>query len=623
MLALLVAVAVATVAAPVAKATVDPLVPVSGSSPFPPACNGAAQPQTSVEYRGAEVEPWIDANPTNGDNLVAMWQQDRYSDGGANGLGVGVSRNGGGSWTQVPLANLPKFTRCQGAAAGSGGDYERASDPWFSFGPDGDGYGVSLSFNESRDPANAILVSESGDGGATWGPVSVIRRDTSPLVFNDKEAITADYTDARYVYVVWDRLEDFPDGSYKGPTWFARTADGGASWEAAKVILDPGVNDQTIGNQIVVMPDGDLVNGYSLIKDGTRSVAVMRSSDKGANWAPQVVVGSLETVGVRDPRTGEPVRTGDIIPELASDERPGTDTLYMVWQDARFSGARRDQIAFSKSSDGGATWSAPRGISTVPDTQAFTPAIRVDAAGNLGVTYYDFRNDTVASPALDTDVWFLRSADGGQTFTEERLTPSSFDMRAAPVARGFFVGDYAGLATAGETFKALFAQAGAGATDVFATTIRPPFSSTTAPPTTAPPTTAPPTTAPPTPVTPTPPNPPPPGSPTAPATPPGPPLRVARRGRLGRRFASISLRCLEPRCAARVQLSAVLRAGGRRRPVILGSRSLRIGMGRMTLRVPLNRRARRLTERRRRLATRALFSMRADRLEFRVVLRRR
>ena len=596
------------VAAPGARAAVDPLAPVSGASPFPPACNGAAQPQASVEYRNAEVEPWIDANPTNGENLLAMWQQDRYSDGGANGLGMGVSQNGGQSWTQVPLGELPKFTRCQGAAAGSDGDYERASDPWVSFGPGGDAYGVSLSFNETRDQANAILVSKSGDGGATWGPVQVIRRDTSPQFFNDKESLTADHTDGRYAYVVWDRLEDLSATTFRGPTWFARTPDGGASWEAARPIFDPGVNDQTIGNQIVVMPDGDLVNGYTLIKDGTRSVAVMRSGDKGASWAPQVVVGSHETVGVRDPRTGAPVRTGDIIPELASDERPGTDTVYMVWQDARFSGGQRDQIVLSRSSDGGASWSAPKRISTVPGTQAFTPAIRVDAAGNLGVTYYDFRNDTVASPTLDTDVWFLRSEDGGETFTEERLTPASFDMRAAPVARGFFVGDYSGLAAVGQSFKPLFARTGSGGTDVFATTIRAPFGPTTPAGPAGP--------GPPAPVQPTQP-------PRTPVTPPQPSLRVARRGRLGRRFASLRVRCLKPRCAARVEVSAVLRTGGRRRPVILGSRSLRIRKGRVNLRVRLNRRARRLTARRRRLATRAVFSSRADRFEFRVLLRRR
>jgi len=615
--ALLLGLTLAFVAAPVASAAVDPLATVSGSSPYPLACNGASQ-APSAEYRGSEVEPWIDANPTNGSNLVAVWQQDRYSDGGANGLGVGVSQDSGQSWIQVPLANLPKFTRCQGAVAGGDGDYERASDPWVSFGPDGDGYNVSLSFNQARDAANAILVSETKDSGATWAAVKVIKRDTSALIFNDKEAITADLTDSRYVYVVWDRTEDFANGTFKGPTWFSRTTDGGATWEASRLIFDPGVNSQTLGNQIVVMPDGDLVNGYTVFQSGSASMAVMRSGDKGANWAPQVFVASDQSRGVLDPRTNEPVRTGEHIPELASDPRPGTDNVYMVWQDARFSQGARDQIAFSKSADGGATWSVPKPISTVPGTQAFTPAIRVDAAGNVGVTYYDFRSDSETSPTLDTDVWFLRSADGGQTFTEERLSPTSFNMRDAPVARGFFVGDYAGLAAVGQSFKPLFVQAGAGATDAFATTVLAPFGSVapTIPPPTTPPAIPPPTT---------PPAISPPTTPIQPAAPVAVPqsaLRVGKRGGLDRRFASLQVRCLQPRCIARVVLSAVLRTGGRSRSVILGSRSLRISKGVVTLHIRLNRRARQLTARRRRISARAVFSIRADRLDFRVLLRR-
>ena len=48
-----------------------------------------------TNFANTEVEPWVDVNPTNPDNIVATWQQDRWSDGGSRGLVAGVSTNGG------------------------------------------------------------------------------------------------------------------------------------------------------------------------------------------------------------------------------------------------------------------------------------------------------------------------------------------------------------------------------------------------------------------------------------------------------------------------------------------------------------------------------------------------
>jgi len=121
---------------------------------------------------------------------------------------------------------------------------------------------------------------------------------------------------------------------------------------------------------------------------------------------------------------------------------------------------------------------------TTVDTQAFNPAIRVDASGNIAVTHYDFRNDTKASVPLETDVWSLRSNDGGTTWHEERVTPTSFDMRQAPVARGFFIGDYIGTAAAGATFTPFFSQA--GPTDTYSATVTGPLGETVITPTPSP-----------------------------------------------------------------------------------------------------------------------------------------
>src|SRR6185312_11798852 len=118
-------------------------------------------------------------------------------------------------------------------------------------------------------------------------------KDTAPTVFNDKQSITADPDDANLVYAVWDRLV-FPNeranvkaalhsAAFRGPIWFARSTNGGASWEQARSLFDPGQNDQTIGNQIVVLPDGQLVDIFNLIfnqntnKQRGSNVALIRS----------------------------------------------------------------------------------------------------------------------------------------------------------------------------------------------------------------------------------------------------------------------------------------------------------------------------------------------------------
>ena len=73
----------ATATPSTATAAVDPLTLVSGPSPFATGCEGA--PQTGTVFRNAEVEPWVDVNLADANNLVGNWQQDRWSNGGRAG----------------------------------------------------------------------------------------------------------------------------------------------------------------------------------------------------------------------------------------------------------------------------------------------------------------------------------------------------------------------------------------------------------------------------------------------------------------------------------------------------------------------------------------------------------
>lgn len=431
---------------------------VSGPSPFPGACGAGA----GVLYVNAEVEPHLAINPRDPGNLVGVWQQDRWSNGSSRGNLTGVSLDGGTTWTFVQVP----WSQC------AGGEFARATDPWVTFAPDGTAYQVALGSTGSTfapGSSNAVMVSRSADGGRTWSAPLALIRD-SVAFFNDKESITADPNDARFVYAVWDRLGT--DGH--GPAYMARTVDGGATWEPARSIYDPGANAQTIGNLVRVLPNGTLVNLLTRIEGAENapadsSLQVIRSEDHGATWSAAIRVAAYLPVGARDPATGQRIRDGTPIAQMAV---APDGALYVAWQDARFGGVH-DAIALSRSTDGGLTWSAPARVNGKPSVAAFTPQVHVRADGTLGVAYYDLRSDTPDPGTLLTDYWLARSVDG-VNWTHARIA-GPFNLGTAPAADGaLFLGDYMGLASSGTTFLSLHARTTgdlANRTDVFLTRI--------------------------------------------------------------------------------------------------------------------------------------------------------
>jgi hypothetical protein len=444
-------------------ASVGPLQQVSGTSPFSgcTADNVAAQPGTV--YPNSELEPQIAASAVdrNGDgapDIVAGYQQDRWSNGASRGVYSSAWFNG--AWIQVAVP---------GTSVCVGGTHLRATDPWVTISPDGTAYYFTLATSAGND--SEMLVNRSVDGGLHWSaPISLIN-ENSVFNFNDKNSITADPFDSRYVYAIWDRsnfpsdkreahsISGFPR-SIRSDAMFSRTTDGGLTWETPRAIFAPRANEFGIGHQIVVLSDGTLVDGFMLFhgsgsnKKG-QEIAVMISRDRGVTWTAPIRVSKALPGFISDPEDGTAVRTGDIIPEIASGPNR---SVYLVWQEATLAPSG-SAVAFSKSLDGGLTWSAPVAINKVLTTQAFTPTIRVLPDGTLGVTHYDFRFNTPDGGAtLPTDYWFLHSHDGGATWIEARVTNTSFDMRKAPYARGLFTGDYEGLATQAGTFVAAFGQ---------------------------------------------------------------------------------------------------------------------------------------------------------------------
>lgn len=433
---------------------------------------------TTTIYHGAAVEPSIAINPKNGNFLVAVWQQDRISNGAALEIGISYSKDGGQKWhnTKVP------FQICDG------GITQRVGDSWLSYAADGSKVYLCVAMlNATQEPntenQSGIAVTISEDNGASWSAPrylfssqGFISDPTHQFANPDKSSITADPNDADNAIAVWANFN--PGTSAHGNAESSITRDGGKSWSRVKLVYDPfpdlvntglsnGIqnDNQASNNVVVILPkrkrintgrfSGDWLNFAVRVyaKPGATNaqytndtfpsqfsltdIVVVRSQNRGKNWNPEakIIVPSfvnnlIFTGGYTYDAEGN--ITGGVGTKMRDDQtlpsynvNPHNGFLYVAYQTSEFRSDQLQQIGLVTSRDGGYTWSKSAKVSRTPPSstnpQAFEPFVAITKKGRVGILYFDFRNDDKSNPnKTPMDAWLaiyqeVKNPNGGST----------------------------------------------------------------------------------------------------------------------------------------------------------------------------------------------------------------
>jgi hypothetical protein len=421
--------------------------------------------RVSHDSFGAHSEPAIAENPRNHKNMVAaskfFFDPPHYQ----FKIGYFYTLDGGHSWHDGGL--LPGFDA-----------YSQVSDVSLAFDRAGNVYACVLAVGK---PGSGIFVLKSTDGGRTFGQPVAVYLDPTLKTFSDKPWIAVD-TSSRptqgNVYVVWNldsntaanddqevrsstdaappTVQRLPE-SRPSPTLqsgppnsqldmqivFARSTDGGHTFSAPLRISGPD-QGRVLGAMPVVGPDGSITVIYTIFdKESATAIYAVHSTDAGLSFSAPVLAHAI--VGLPYHLSNGTFRNFTL-PDLAVD--PVTGALYLVWSDYRMHQA---DVLFSRSTDGGQTWSVPLRVNDDPPHNGadhFMPAVAVARDGVITVSWFDRRRDPT-DHLIDT--YLAQSNNGGITFgRNRRVTTTNWDPAIdAPEPEGkpddTFIGDYEAL----------------------------------------------------------------------------------------------------------------------------------------------------------------------------------
>jgi len=162
--------------------------------------------------------------------------------------------------------------------------------------------------------------------------------------------------------------------------------------------------DSSFTPQIAVDASGNIYMAWEDDTANKSNILFSHSTDGGVNFlptpAPKQVSNSLGC---------------SFSPVMAVD---ASGNINIVWEDSGDCSFRTSNIFFSRSTDGGVTFSTPTNLSATMNTALFSvPQIAVDAAGNINVVW--------ESDTGNLAIWFSGSMDGGATFSSPKMVSTN------------------------------------------------------------------------------------------------------------------------------------------------------------------------------------------------------
>ncbi|HYO77781.1 MAG TPA: sialidase family protein, partial [Thermoanaerobaculia bacterium] len=303
----------------------------------------------------------------------------------------------------------------------------------------------------------ALVVHRSTDGGQTWVPSLISRHDPADgaqkaVEYPDKEWMAVDNSGGPndgHVYLVWIHIDSrftAPADREKRLTLrLVRSTDGGVTWSAPVSLGSKVMPYLTVG------AGGEV---YLATADATRW-ELRTSRDGGLTFdAPKPIAPMAGANGTLPHTKYAVIPHHHLVADVS--HGPGRGNLYFIYP----SGSGPDEkqrpasVKFRRSTDGGATWSAPILLSSAPELgrDAQMPSIAADMiTGEVVASWLDRRDDPENKLAK---VFAARSRDGGATFLPPQPLTPPFSMG------GPWIGDYNHTAAAGGTHIASFADEG-------------------------------------------------------------------------------------------------------------------------------------------------------------------